>query len=225
MPADSMTVPTHRPRAVVFDWDNTLVDTWPVIHAALEATFIAMGQEPWTYDQTRQRVAKSLRETFPGLFGDRWEEAGEVFYDTFGSLHLEKLEPLDNALETLQTLAGSGLPCSIVSNKKGDFLRKEVEHLGWGNLIHCSVGALDAERDKPHPAPMDMALAGTGLAPSKDIWYVGDTLVDIEFAEATGCTGILVHTAESQPDAKAKADFTASDLADFIGIFNRLPPK
>jgi phosphoglycolate phosphatase len=29
----------QRPRAILFDWDNTLVDSWAVIHEALVVTF------------------------------------------------------------------------------------------------------------------------------------------------------------------------------------------
>ena len=51
-----------KPKAVIFDWDNTLVNTWPIIHEALAATFKEMGQQPWTLEQTMARVRKSMRE-------------------------------------------------------------------------------------------------------------------------------------------------------------------
>ena len=35
-----MTLPA--PKAILFDWDNTLVDSWTVIHHAMTATFEAM---------------------------------------------------------------------------------------------------------------------------------------------------------------------------------------
>lgn len=214
-----------KPQAVVFDWDNTLVDTWPVIHAALEATFVAMGQTPWTLEQTRQRVAKSLRDSFPDLFGDRWEDAATVFYDTFGALHLERLQPVRQAEDLLQTIAEAGLPCSIVSNKQGAFLRDEIAHLGWGDHIHAGIGATDAERDKPDPAPMHLALSGTGLTPSRRIWYVGDSPIDMTFAAATGCRGILVHDAPVlSPEILENTDVILSDLAELIEVFNELPP-
>tara|TARA_R100001086_G_scaffold137349_1_gene71705 strand:- start:1375 stop:1527 length:153 start_codon:yes stop_codon:yes gene_type:complete len=42
--------PLTLPRAVVFDWDNTLVDTWPIIHDALNHTFRAWGLREWTLE-------------------------------------------------------------------------------------------------------------------------------------------------------------------------------
>ena len=56
------------PKALVFDWDNTLVDSWVMIHRALERTFIAMGRRPWTLDEAKRRVRASARDAFPKLF-------------------------------------------------------------------------------------------------------------------------------------------------------------
>ena len=60
-----------KPRAILFDWYNTLVYSWPVIHDALNVTLEAFGLEPWNMDKTRVRVRKSLRDSFPELFGDQ----------------------------------------------------------------------------------------------------------------------------------------------------------
>ncbi len=80
------------PKAVIFDWDNTLVDTWPVIHAALNATLKEMGHAEWTFEQTKARVRKSMRDSFPELFGDKWEKAGEIYQAQYRGMHLQDLE-------------------------------------------------------------------------------------------------------------------------------------
>jgi phosphoglycolate phosphatase-like HAD superfamily hydrolase len=36
-----------------------------------------------------------------------------------------------------------------------------------------------------------MALEATHIVPGKDVWFVGDSDVDLECAEACGCTSIL----------------------------------
>lgn len=180
-----------RPRAVIFDWDNTLVNTWPVIHQAMVSTFTEMGHTPWTLEQTRERVRHSMRDAFPELFGERWEEAGRVYQQHYLRHHLTALEPLPLAEEVLRRIAGYGLLCVLVSNKKGPTLRKEVEQMGWGAFFHSVVGADDAARDKPHADPVHMALEATHIQPGKDVWFVGDSDVDLECAQNTGCTPIL----------------------------------
>ena len=59
------------PRAVLFDWDNTLVNTWPTIIECYHDTFTALGQKPWTGDEVRARAHGSLRDHFPKLFGEK----------------------------------------------------------------------------------------------------------------------------------------------------------
>jgi len=76
------------PRAVLFDWDNTLVDSWVMIHHAMTATFNALGQRPWTLEECRRNVRQSARDSFPKLFGDRADEATAVFYRTYEADHL-----------------------------------------------------------------------------------------------------------------------------------------
>jgi phosphoglycolate phosphatase len=80
-----------KPRAILFDWDNTLVDSWPTIIDALNVTLEAYGKTPWVMDEARARVRKSMRDSFPELFGDQWRQAGEVFYERYAAIHVERL--------------------------------------------------------------------------------------------------------------------------------------
>ncbi|MBZ0325793.1 MAG: HAD hydrolase-like protein, partial [Alphaproteobacteria bacterium] len=109
-----MTARPPAPRAILFDWDNTLVDSWPPIHAAMNAALAAMGHPAWTPEDTRARVRRSLREAFPDLFGDRWEEARDIFYDSFQAHHLETLAARPGAAEMLAEIAGRGVYLGVV---------------------------------------------------------------------------------------------------------------
>jgi phosphoglycolate phosphatase len=181
-----------RPRAAIFDWDNTLVDTWGVIHDSINAALIAMGHAPWSQDETRARVRRALRESFPDLFGERWREAQEVFYRTFHAIHLERLEVMPGAEALLEGLAGRGVWLGVVSNKNGENLRKEVAHLGWNPYFRRVIGANDCARDKPAPDPVHRALEGSGIDAGGDVWFVGDTSTDIECARNAGCIPVLL---------------------------------
>lgn len=195
-----------RPDAILFDWDNTLVDTWPCIIRAMNTTLEAMGHDPWTEAEAQRRIARSLREAFPDLFGDRWQEAAEIFYRTFGEVHIDMLRPLDGAAALLDHLAGEGITLAVVSNKTGRYLRQEAEHLGWTRYFHKLVGAGDAVRDKPAPDVVHLALAGSGLDPAREtVWFVGDMPVDIQCARDSGCRPVLLRPAGPAADEFADA--------------------
>jgi phosphoglycolate phosphatase len=195
--------PLPPPRAVIFDWDNTLVDTWPTITRCYNSVFTAFGLTHWTEDETRARAHGSLRDTFPVLFGARWEEAREVFFGTFNDCHLEALRPVDGAAELLRDLVARGVYLAVVSNKTGVALRTEVSHLGWERIFARVVGATDAPRDKPAPDPVTIALSGAALRPEDAVWFVGDTVVDLQCAHATGCVPVLVRA-----EAPAQDEFS-----------------
>ncbi|MBL6933512.1 MAG: HAD hydrolase-like protein [Rhodospirillales bacterium] len=195
----SSNVALQKPKAILFDWDNTLVDSWSIIFDALNFTLNEFGKEIWTMDQTRTRVRKSLRDSFPGLFGDDWEKAADVFYARFDDIHLTQLSPIEGAGDMLSTLTGQGVYLGVVSNKRGEYLRKEAQFLGWDKHFTRLVGALDAKNDKPATDPVDLALSDYTYRRGQDIWFVGDADIDMECAINAKITPILLRAEGPKP--------------------------
>ena len=179
-----------RPTVLLYDWDNTLVDGWVGIAAALNAVFTDFGRPLWSIADTRARARVSLRESFPLMFGDQWERARDLFYATLGEQHLRHVHPMPGAAEALA--AGAAWPQGVVSNKSGRYLRAEVIHLGWAAHFGPVIGAGDASADKPDPAPIRLALAQMGRTADATVWYLGDTALDMQAARAAGVTPVLI---------------------------------
>jgi phosphoglycolate phosphatase len=180
-----------KPRAVLFDWDNTLVDTWPVIHEALKATFEAYGMTPWTLEEVKARVARSMRDAFPDLFGERWQEAGEHYKNSYRAIHKERLKPLPGAQDVLRLLKERNIYTAVVSNKTGPILRLEAPFLNWQGYFNALVGSGDAQKDKPHADPVLKALEGSGITPGPEVWLIGDSLIDVECAHEAGISAVV----------------------------------
>jgi phosphoglycolate phosphatase len=212
-----MAPPPVPPEAVLFDWDMTLVDNWRTVRRALNAALTGMGKDPWTMEQTRARVRESMRDSFPRMFGDRWTEARDIFLRSFRSHHLTGLRPLPGAESALRALREEGCFLGVVSNKQGDFLRAEIDHLGWRDHFGAVVGAADAPRDKPARDPVDLALSAGGLAPGPRVWFVGDTGIDMACARAAGCVAVLIGGADP-----AAAEFAAAPPAHHVPDFAAL---
>jgi phosphoglycolate phosphatase len=224
-PEEAAQPPSRRmllpPRAILFDWDNTLVDSWLTIHEALNFLMRAMDMPEWSLADTKEKVRLSLREAFPMHFGGRWEEARDIYLERFRTIHLDRLTPLPGREALLRDLAGQGIFLGVVSNKTGELLRREVAGLGWSEYFGSVVGAGDAPADKPACEPVHLALAPSGVPAGAEVWFVGDTAVDIECARNSGCVGVLL--ADPMPPEAFAREFSrfAPDLAfaDEAGLF------
>lgn len=196
------------PKAILFDWDNTLVDTWPTIQDAMNHTLVHFNMDPWSMAETRKRVRKSMRDSFPDLFGEAWHDAADVFYGRYRDIHINQLRPLPGAEDMLKQLHAKSIYMSVVSNKLGDYLRAEVKYLEWGSYLDNLIGAGDAAHDKPASDPVHLALAGSELIPDSSIWFVGDANIDLQCGTLAGCTPILLR-----------------EEAPSVGEFDDYPPQ
>ncbi|MDG2243763.1 MAG: HAD hydrolase-like protein [Rhodospirillaceae bacterium] len=181
-----------KPEAVLFDWDGTLVDSHPVLAAAMNHTLEFYGRAPWTYEEWQAWLGLSARDAFPKEFGDDWEDAQKIYLDAYGKLHLEKIQLLEGATELITMLVNESLPLAVVSNKTGHYLRAEAAHFGWDYTFVTLVGSGDSRADKPAADPIHDAMRSMNLQPGETTWFIGDNEVDVACGRAAGCTTILV---------------------------------
>ena len=199
------------PRAILFDWDNTLVDTWPTIVECYHDTFTALGQTPWTarggarsgarlaarrlsrvVRRARGRSRKSVLRDLPP-HPSRAPDAVAGGGGASGTLQRSRLLCRGGEQQGRRQSAGPSSPISAGQR--------------W---IQRAVGARDCPRDKPAPDPIFKALDGTGIAPDETVWMVGDTPADLKCAHAAGCLPVLVGGAEELDGAAAGPSAAAS---------------
>ena len=113
-----------------------------------------------------------------------------------------------------------------MSNKRGDLLRKEVEHSQLSPFLQSVVGANDAEFDKPHRAPLDYALVEMGIDPvskegdkSRSLWYVGDSHTDLEAALHAGFIPVIIRTKRGTFDTNRIKSTSKVFFFDGLGEF------
>ena len=194
------------PKAIIFDWDNTIVDTWPIIHLALEATFKTFNKPFWSFEHTKNNVHLSLKDSFPQIFGDQTEEAAQIYYDNYTSNSLNKLTVLEGAQELLELISKEyGIYTAVLSNKKGEYLRREAELLDLSQYFKILIGSLDTEFDKPSIIPLQKSLSLSNFNLDSNIWMVGDSIIDMECAYNANITPILY--GESQATVKISSLF------------------
>jgi len=185
----------NPPKAIIFDWDGVLVQTTDFIAQAFAYTHQAVAPH---LEAPAKLPGLSLRDYFPGFFNEKAGLAEKTFYEYVEKNHLSVLTPTPGASDLLRFLAEQPYPLFIISNKKGELLRKEVDYLSWTGYFKRVIGSGDCLEDKPAALPVEIILGSSCLKPSKDIWFVGDSAVDMECAGKSGCSALFVHPGREQ---------------------------
>jgi phosphoglycolate phosphatase len=181
-------VSTVRIRAVLFDFDGTLVDSAPDLAAAANAMRRRRGLDLVAYETLRCRAGSGARGMLAGAFaaapGDEgWETLRTEFLDTYEPLMLATSRVFDAVPAVLQGLHERRLPWGIVTNKAMRFAGPMAAALG---LAPAALVAGDTTpHTKPHPAPLLHAAQALGV-PAADCVYIGDDRRDMLAARAAG---------------------------------------
>jgi HAD superfamily hydrolase (TIGR01549 family) len=177
---DAMTTPNGL-RAVLFDWDGTLVDSAERTYGCYVRVFSAYGI---AYDHAAfaRTYSPDWYRTYDqvGLPRERWPEADERWISCYES---EPSRLLPGAREALERLAGRGVAQGLVSSGDGTRVRREIETLGLQRFFGAVVCGGDTARRKPDPEPLLAALERLGVAAAETA-YVGDSPEDVAMARA-----------------------------------------
>lgn len=186
-------------KAIIFDWDGTLVDTCGLILDAHNHVRAKYGHATWTMEHFLGQASKSAREYYPEVYGDQADEAQTILYNYVEAHHLNYIKPMEGAQDVFVAL--NHLPMGLVSNKRHQTLHIEVEFMNWKDHFDCIIGAGYAEKDKPSPIPL---LAGMKqVNPDltiQDILYIGDTETDLLTAKNAGCDVAFIQSDQPRPD-------------------------
>lgn len=177
------------PKAVLFDWDNTLVDSQQSINTAINHTLKQMGNSDL---QASRHNHLSRKEFLSDLFGNRWQEANVIYQQCLNQQSpIKNLNLNPGVVEMLKNLKQYNLYLAVVSNKESNNLRKEVEDLGLSNCFKKIVGSGDTSEDKPSPLPAIFALEDSEIKPSSEVLFVGDSITDVHCAINANCLPII----------------------------------
>ncbi|WP_375603841.1 HAD-IA family hydrolase [Wolbachia endosymbiont of Anurida maritima] len=179
----------NSPLAVVFDWDNTLVDTQDNIFNAIKHTINSMGYSNRAADRNSHESRKSY---MVNLFGDQWKKANQIYQQYLDDALLQNIALNQGVEEMLQTLKSHNIYLAIVSNKKNTNLRKEVAYFKLDSYFERVVGSCDTGEDKPSATPLLFALEESTLPINREnVFFVGDSITDVLCAQNANCLPII----------------------------------
>ncbi len=208
--------------AVLFDFDGTLVDSYPAITASVNHVRAGRALPPLAVDEVTRFVGRGpeylLTHTVPG--GDLAADIA-CYRAHHPSVMKEGTRLLPGAAEVLQALSNKGKQLGLCSNKPRLFSQQLLAHCGIAAHFAVVLGPEDVARPKPAPDMLLAAITRLNLPP-RDVLYVGDMTVDIETARAAGVTVWVTPTGSDERAALAAAapDRLLDRLIDLIPMLD-----
>lgn len=202
-----------RLRGVLLDMDGTLVDS---NDAHARAWVKALAEEGFAvpFERVRRLIGMGGDTLLPEVTGlsketpqgerlaTRW---GEIFQEEF----LPHLRPFPQACALVARMHDAGLRLVVASSSQREQLRALLDIVGIAELVDEVTSTDDAERSKPAPDIVEVALAKLDLPPDAAL-LLGDTPYDIEAAHGAGVRVIALRS----------GGFTDHDLAGALAIYD-----
>jgi beta-phosphoglucomutase len=220
-------------RAAVFDFDGVIVDSEPLHYRALHDALLPEGVEITGEEYVRTYLAyddrgairKALEHHGLPVEPERMERVKARKIRIFADC-LHEIPVFEGARELVFALAAE-MPVAIASGARRDEIEAVLTCLGLRDPFQVVVGAEDAGRTKPDPAPYleaarQLAARAPGLAPAECVAFE-DSMAGI--AAALGAGMKVVGVAHSYPAEKLRAahrvvdSLAGLDASSLRGLF------
>lgn len=150
------------------------------------------------YTEMRALMVEEHNRRFPDahITEDEFQEANDAVSGSFDKMFYTA----DRAVATIEKVRASGKATGLVTTRGNKSRDRLLRHHGFDGLFDVIVGRGDAEKRKPHPQPIAMALEKLGIVHPNRALYVGDLQIDdIGAGRALGMKTALVNDQPLDP--------------------------
>ncbi len=178
-------------RAVIFDLDGTLADTLADIADTMNRTLAVYGYPVHEYDAYRFYVGNGLKNLVTRSLPKtaRTEDVIKACHDRmvadYELNYINKTRLYAGIPELLDALSQQKIKLAVLSNKADPITQKICTVLLKNWKFEIIMGACDRFPRKPNPKSALFVADKMGVLP-ENIYYLGDSNVDMQTANAAG---------------------------------------
>ncbi|CAL28723.1 HAD family hydrolase [Staphylococcus carnosus] len=178
-------------RAVVFDFDGTIIDTEQHLFETINKHLEMHGKTPISIDYYRASIGGAASELHTYLENEIGEKETEALYDDHHtqSAHLPMIE---NIRKLMNLLEKKSVPMSIATSSSRSNIQPTLEALDLPERMSVIVGREDVDEVKPAPDLYLKAVQELNLNPVSCL-AIEDSVNGATAAETAGL-GVIVNT-------------------------------
>ena len=173
-------------KAIVFDWDGTLMDSIGKIVESMQTSAKHLGLPTPSFEQAKDVIGISLLPALKQLFNIQDEKAALELFHTYKEHfkdHTQIISPLfSGTIPLLESLKQQGYILAVATGKGRQGLEHNWQQSDTKHFFSASRTADDAQ-SKPSPDMLQQLLSELNLT-ADQVLMVGDTTYDMAMAEA-----------------------------------------
>ena len=208
---------------VFFDFDGTLADTISgITFACNKVSEIYNVKKNFTDAQVQTFIGEGSKRLFLRAFDfEDLNNENQKMYDDFMYYYLnfqtEHISLYENCIEVLKTLQNLNIFLYIYSNKPHNILLECVKMTLPNIKFELVLGNRTEDKPKPDPESINKYIKEHHINKEETI-YVGDSLVDLRFAQNLGVDSLIVtHGYWNSGDInKEKPTYIAKNMNDIL---------
>jgi pyrophosphatase PpaX len=210
-------------QTVLFDLDGTLIDSIQLILDSYRHTLAAHGLSPRPDEEWLRGVGTPLTAQFA-----EWKEDQQQFQALLATYreynlanHDRMVQVYPGIVDVVQAIKAAGRQTGLVTSKNRPGAIRGLKLVGLEPLLDVLVCADEVTNAKPHPEPVEKAVALLGADKASTV-YVGDSIHDMLSGRAAGVRTAAVlwgpfgrsHLEAAKPDYWLE---TPADLLALVG--------
>jgi pyrophosphatase PpaX len=176
-----------RLQTALFDLDGTLIDSIRLILDSYHHTLTQHNLPARTDEDWLRGVGTPLSVQF-----SEWRESPEILeamiatYREYNLKHHDRMVTVyPGVLQALREIKAAGIQTGLVTSKNRQGALRGLKLVGLEALMDVLVCADEVANPKPHPEPVERAVALLGADPASTV-YVGDSIHDMHSGRAAG---------------------------------------
>ena len=179
-------------KAIITDFDGTLVDTFEANLRAYQQAFADQGLS-LTSDTYRECFGYRFERFMSavGISDDQVAHAIKEGKKEYYPHYFEYLKPNTPLIELIASMKAMGIKTAIASTARKENLMNAVNYLGIAEHFDLIFAGVDVKQGKPSPEIYLKAMEALHVTPEETLIFE-DSLVGIEAAKASGAQYMIV---------------------------------
>ena len=170
--------------ALIFDFDGTLAETFPLIFKAVHLAYLKLGIQPPDKETVYANFGPHELGLLLRLNPDRAFELFDAYLGATKELIAQDgLAPFDGVRQTLEAARARGYKMAIITNKSRETLDISLDALGLREFF--GVLKWGGETGSMKPRRLREVLDAFSISPQQAT-YIGDSVADIEDCRQVG---------------------------------------